>query len=74
MAILGVFALFVTGCGAITAASVVKQGAMWAGKQVAKKEYDEYKEQKRAQKQEEAQREQSAQYEARHGNGTTNGS
>jgi hypothetical protein len=42
-AVFGLAGLLVSGCGPLTAASVVKQGAMWAGKEVAKKGYEDYK-------------------------------
>jgi uncharacterized membrane protein YebE (DUF533 family) len=48
--------VLVSGCGAITAATVVKQGVMWAGKEVAKKGYQEYKAKRQAKKEEEARR------------------
>jgi hypothetical protein len=51
---LGLVGGLVSGCGALTAASVLKQGAMWVGEEVIKKEYKEYKAQRQARKEEEA--------------------
>lgn len=38
--------MFSTGCGAITAGTVVKKGGMWLAQQGAKKVYKKYKEDK----------------------------